>query len=61
MQEICTYGLMRGRWAVRFVRQPGVYSTIIAGTSSRLQQVDRRDSIIIPAIPRTEDILRPLR
>ena len=27
MREIRTYGLMRGRWAERFVRQPGVYST----------------------------------
>jgi len=27
MREIRTYGLMRGRWPVRFARQAGVYST----------------------------------
>ncbi len=27
MREIRTYGLMRGRWAVRRVRRTGAYST----------------------------------
>ena len=28
MREIRTYGLMRGRWPVRFARRAGVYSTV---------------------------------
>jgi hypothetical protein len=35
MREIRTYGLMRGRWSVRFVRRTGVYSTRHADAVSR--------------------------
>jgi hypothetical protein len=33
MREICTYGLMRGRWRVRLARRAGVYSTELRGAA----------------------------
>ena len=41
MREIRTYGLMRGRWPVRFARRAGVYSTVKGPISVETQKPPR--------------------